>query len=202
MKTQKMSKAPAKKSFAEAAKELEQDELTPAEAAALEDPETPVPPRNVPRSGVEAAEVDPDGDEGIPEWVKVPEGFKKPPKGKKIIVLRFKAEWTDDPSKGDRQCIVWSLTLSDERNAITRARGVRERLLSEMTMATIRYIDGEPVDWTRRNRAADPVVFFDEIGPKCRAQLENIYNAQHNLNAEDQLSFFGECLHVVEAATG
>lgn len=216
--------AAKKKTFDEAVDRLNKsDDLSADEAAALDDPNKPLPaPRNVPRSpepppAAFAGEGDGEDDSSVmvssvdelPAWVKVPPAqptdgtapFALPRgKGKQIIAVKIPAAFTDYPEKGDRQCIMWSMTLADERTALRRAQGRRELLAQEFTMQMIRAIDGMSVDWTRRHRAADPLHFYDEIGPKMRAKLENIYQVQHNLTEMEQLRFFGECIALVTGA--
>jgi len=198
-----------RQSFTEAVSKARAEErgeptLTPEEENALDDPSVPYTPAagaQSPPPGYSSERSEEDDDSSaevddpskLPSWVKIPDAPWTLPtgKGKKIIALRFFADTTDFPEKGDRQVIMWSLTLADERTALRRVQGRRELLQQEFTMQMIRAIDGMPVDWTRRNRAADPTVFFDEIGPKCREMMERIYNSHHNMNQEEQVAFFG-----------
>src|SRR5208282_2795505 len=86
-------------------------------------------------------------DSTLPDWVSFPPGFKIPP-GKEVSFLYFRAKWTDRPEKGDRWCMMWTLSDADEKLAIKRTRGEGGRALTELTKGTIRIVDGKRGDWT------------------------------------------------------
>lgn len=130
---------------------------------------------------------------GTPPWALVPSDLAMP-QGKEVGFVMFRAEWTDFPKKGDRQCIIWSLTDNDEKNSIKRARGDRERAVSELAKGTIRAIDGRRVDWSgKEGGGVDPNRFWNEIGPKCRQLLITSYLKTHALDAKEQDDFFTNC---------
>ncbi len=140
----------------------------------------------------------------LPEWVKMPAGFKMPP-GKQVAFMLFKKEWTDRPELGDRQCIIWPLSLSDEKVSLKRARNEAAMVMPSQTMQTIRAIDGMKSDWTGRPAAGvsySVAKFYDEIGAKCRSMLENYYLKSHVLSADEQADFFLNCLAVRSAVAG
>jgi hypothetical protein len=59
------------------------------------------------------------GGSDVPEWAIVPKDLR-PPKGRQVIFLRIPAKLTDTPLKGERQCIVWTLSDGDEKLAAER----------------------------------------------------------------------------------
>jgi hypothetical protein len=133
---------------------------------------------------------------GAPEWAIIPPGFS-PPQGARVCFMKFRAEWTDTPEKGDRQCIIWSLSLMDERNALARARGDVLRTLDEMAKQTVRVVDGNMVDWTGKLREGDLDMWWNDIGPRCRTLIQRHYNQTHNLTAAEQEDFFENCIAVL-----
>lgn len=147
------------------------------------DPEDEVPP-------------EPEGD--IPSWVKLPPNFKTKP-GRTLYFVRFRAEWTDAAHKGERQCILWNLTDTDEKFAYKRMRGDAARVLDELTKGMIRVVDGEFVDWSR-GHSSNVERFWAEIGSKCRKQLNAIYSKSHSLTDKERADFFGNCLVVASSA--
>jgi len=149
-----------------------------------------------------------DDDLAMPEWVDFPEDLKAPP-GRQVLFVRFKAEWTQDATKGDRHCILWSLSTSDEQFAMKRSQGIHARFMPESTKQMIRAFDGKIVDWTGASKKtlmlkgrSSVDQFWEEIGPKCRQQLTNLYVKLHHMNAEDEADFFLSCFAVRSAVGG
>lgn len=147
--------------------------------------------------GMEAGEADdeePAGeipDEAAPDWAVLPPELKVPA-GRQLYFVRFRAEWTDRPDKGDRQCILWSLTEADEKNALKRTRGDAMRGLDELSKQMVRAIDGKVVNWV----GVSPATFWDEIGGRCRQLLKSHYTKTHMLGAEETADFFANCIAV------
>lgn len=134
----------------------------------------------------------------LPEWVRVPPG-------KQVSFIRFRSHLTERPELGDRVAIVWGLSVADERVAIKRSRGDAARMLPEQSMQMIRSIDGLIPDWSGRpeqGKAYSVTKFFDEIGPKYRQMVENIYIKQHGFTEEERLDFFLHCLVIRTAVAG
>lgn len=141
--------------------------------------------------------IEPESDvaHGPPDWAVLPEDFKIPA-GKRITYLRFPAELTDYPEKGDRQCVIWNLTYADEKAALKRCHGEALRTLPELVRASIRAHDGEKTNW------ADTRSFerwWNEIGMKCRTLLQEIYVRSHGTSQEERADFFARC--VVQATS-
>lgn len=134
-------------------------------------------------------------DAPLPDWVVVPQDLTLP-RGRTIGYMRFRAKWTDRPDLGDRQCILWNLTAADEKLAISRARGDSMRVFSEMGKQMVRAIDGVKVDWSGKLGPGNVQTFWDEIGTKCRAQIQNYYAKMHTLSMEDQADFFASCIDI------
>jgi hypothetical protein len=132
---------------------------------------------------------------GAPGWANIPSDFN-PPKGGQVIFLKFKAEWTCQPSKGDRQVICWPLTVRDEYNALQRAKGELLKTVDEMSKQMVRFIDGKPVDWTGSDQDASIDNFWREVGPRCRNLLHRVYTQTHTLNDEEHADFFENCVSV------
>lgn len=132
--------------------------------------------------------------EGLPEWFVAPANFKAPP-GRKIVLMRFRAEWTNAPEKGERQIVLWGLTEQEEQFASERAHGKDTRVIGELTKQCIRYIDGQRVDWTMTPGSGVNVgPFWQEIGSACRKLLIHYYVKAHTLTADEQLDFFSNCI--------
>lgn len=137
-----------------------------------------------------------------PEWAMIPDGIKFPPAGCQVAYIRIPAAFCREPEKGDRQCITWALDEVDENMANKRARGEASRVLGELSKQTIRAIDGKLADWTGKDKTADPVRFFRDIGPKGRQVIRNYYVQTHNLNAEEAANFFSNHFAVVTVQRG
>jgi len=127
----------------------------------------------------------------MPEWATIPVGMKMPKKGRSVAFLRIRADWTDEPDKGDRWCMCWSLTEADERLAYARSRGDAQRSLGELAKQAIRVVDGHRADWSGKMNAPGAVnVFWNEIGAKGRMLVRNYYLQTHSLTNEEQIDFF------------
>lgn len=140
----------------------------------------------------------------LPEWVSFPPGFRIPP-GREVAFLMFRSKWTDRPEKGDRWCMLWSLSDADEKLAIKRTRGEAGRSLSELSKGCIRVIDGKRADWTQTGTPETSYSvdrFWDEIGPKCRQMISNHYIKTHSLSKEEQADFLESCLFIRKAVVG
>jgi hypothetical protein len=131
----------------------------------------------------------------LPEWVELPAGFKFP-SGKVVSFLRFKAEWTDTPKKGDRVCIMWNLNGADEKNAIQRTRGDGMKLIMELSKQMVRVVDGHKSDWTGKKGPGDVDRFYDEIGAKCRQLIQGHYVKTHTLSDAERVDFLDTCIVV------
>ncbi len=134
----------------------------------------------------------------IPPWVKLPEekNFKMPGKGRLVWFMRFRARLTDAPHKGERQCILWSLTEEDEKIAITRTWGNNALIPAEMGKMMIRAVDGRAVNWDGNPTPASGKHFWREIGAAYRQMIINNYLMTHTLKLEDRVDFFDDCLAV------
>lgn len=138
----------------------------------------------------------------IPEWASLPDNLKIPP-GRQVMFLRFKANWTQNRTLGDRHCVIWSLSTADEQHATSRAQGNHARFMSECAKQMIRAFDGKIVDWTGASKKALDASgrsrvdqFWEEIGPKCRSQITAMYMKLHHLSMEDEADFFTSCVAV------
>jgi hypothetical protein len=153
------------------------------------------------KSPLEKKADDPGDPDAIPGWVTFPPQFKMPA-GKSIAFMQFRAAWTDRPEKGDRQCILWPLSDADEKLALKRTRGESARTLSELAKQMIKAIDGVKADWTGKAGPGNVERFWDEVGSKCRQQIQNFYLKTHSLTAEEQADFFLSCLCVRTSVAG
>lgn len=157
-----------------------------------------------PKAAAESAEQTEKDPDALPDWVTFPPNFRIPP-GKDIVFLYFRSKWTDRPEKGDRWCMLWPLSDADEKLAIKRTRGESGRSLSELTKGCIRLIDGKRADWTNNGDPATSYPaerFWDEIGARCRQQLQNIYLKTHALSREEQADFLENCVAIRKATAG
>lgn len=134
-------------------------------------------------------------DAAPPSWVIMPPNLKMPD-GRLITYVRFRASMTDTPNKGERQAILWNLSVADEKYALKRTRGEHLFTMDELTKQMVRAVDGSMADWTGGLGKGNVGNWFDEIGGKCRQQLKNIYAKAHSLTPEEALDFFTDCLAV------
>ena len=132
---------------------------------------------------------------GAPPWAKIPAGFKFP-RGRQVAFLRFRAEWTDTPWKGDRQAVVWSLTDADEKIGLGRAMGDVNRAANELSKQMLRAIDGHEAVWDGTPGPGNVDRWWTEIGGKCRQILVRVYTQLHVLSEEERTDFFENCIEV------
>jgi hypothetical protein len=134
-------------------------------------------------------------DAPIPEWVRVPNDFRIP-RTKQVFYIRFRAGMTDKPNKGERQCIIWSNNLGDQKLAIGRADRDPNKMSEQMAKQMVRAIDGVPADWTGEPGKGNIDVWWDEIGPKCRSILDRLFIQLHVANPDEVKDFFENCVAV------
>ncbi len=149
---------------------------------------------------LKAVEPEDDGDvDGAPPaWFQAPPGWK-PPAGKRVTYMRFRASWTDTPKKGDRQCALWNLTDADEKLAVGRARGDSNLVIGEMARQMVRVVDGCTADWVGSGPGSMKV-WWREIGAKGRQVLKNHYLQTHAMTSVESADFFANCVAVRVAA--
>lgn len=140
------------------------------------------------------SDVKKDVDLSVPDWVRLPADMEFPQRGITWTAMRFRAEWTDRPELGDRQCVVWNLSYGDEKFARRRAKGDADTVMDEQAKQMIRAIDGRRVDWTKPGGISNPDAFWEQIGKKCRLILVNHFMKVHVLDRREQVDFFTNCL--------
>lgn len=129
-----------------------------------------------------------------PDWVVLPPDLKIPP-GRVVAFLMFRAHWTDTPNKGDRQCVVWNLTDTDEKLALKRsASGDAMTIAGELSRQAIRAVDGVKVNWMQPTGPGSIDQFWREIGSKCRQMVTRWYTQNHMLTQAEQTDFFENCV--------
>lgn len=136
--------------------------------------------------------------EKVPSWVKLPEGFSIP-KGAQVIFVRFRANWTTIPSKGDQVAVLWTLSIKEESLAMKRSAGDMLRGIDELAKQMVRVINGKNTDWSGTDPDADIDLWWDEVGPKCRNMLHRVYTQLHNLTDQETDDFFENCVVVKTA---
>lgn len=163
------------------------EESTPDEGGT---DDAPKPPAKMPEAS---------GDE-LPEWAVVPAGLKVP-RGRQVIFLRFPGAMTHANWKGDRQCVVWTLSDTDEKVAHKRCAGDSNRVSAELTKQMIRAIDGSVADWGAAKGTAGSIdEFWREIGPKGRQLLMRVYVQTHHPDEAEVRDFFERCIAVRTAS--
>lgn len=137
----------------------------------------------------------------LPDWAQnaVPKDLKIPP-GRRVVICRIRAEWTNRVDLGDRVVVFYGLTEAEENLAADRSSGKAFRLQREMAKQMIRAIDGKRADWLRRGGPEDVDRFWTDIGGKGRSLILTWYMRLHQLNDEEAADFFGSCV-VAPAAT-
>jgi hypothetical protein len=131
----------------------------------------------------------------VPEWAVVPKELR-PPKGRQVLFLRIPAKLTDTPLKGERQCIVWTLSDGDEKLAGERCEGKAGRASAEYTKQMIRAVDGQVASWMRTSGPGSLEEFWREIGGKGRNILMRVYSQLHLADDEELRDFFENCIAV------
>jgi hypothetical protein len=144
-------------------------------------------------------------DTGRPEWCKpFPPGFQIP-KGKRPIFMRFRGSWTETPHLGDRYCVCWGITVGEEYTADKRADERGARSIPERAKLSLRLIASDKdammmaVDHTKAVPEADPDIFWEQIGLKCRTLLVNVFIQTHSLNVDERRDFYENCIEVRDA---
>jgi len=171
-------------------------------AATAGDPEASLSD-DIPEQGEEEAEVNgQESDTGSldapPEWVNeiaFPPNFKIP-LGVEVFFVKIRAHLTRRPDLPDRFLVIWSLSVADERAAIKRSRGEPARMLPENTQQMIRLIDGKIATHMSPPPKGHALVakLWEEIGPKYRQKLQEVYLKMHNLTDQEHVDFFGHCV--------
>lgn len=146
----------------------------------------------------------PDDAVQMPAHVVLPPGVVLP-KGYQVWFVRFHANLTNTPTKGDRWCVLWNLVEADEKFALKRTMGDHVRTLSECAKQTVRITGfvtdpptpGNRVNWGLGHHALSE--FWDGIGGAYRQQLMNMYVKNHTLGAEQAADFFSKCVVVLTA---
>jgi hypothetical protein len=133
---------------------------------------------------------------GAPGWAKVPKDMIFP-RGRQIVFLRFRPEWTDTPQKGERQAILWSLTDADEKMAAQRAREFdANRAMSELAKQMVRAVDGHRADWSGAPGPGNIDAWWNDVGGKIRNRIVALYTRMHMLNDDELRDFFESCIEV------
>jgi len=138
----------------------------------------------------------------LEDWAQeaVPSSLKIP-KNRTVAVLRFKSEWTD-ARDGDRTCVLWNLSVGDEKLANQRGGDNSRVVLMELAKQQIRAIDGKVIDHTGRTRDANIDVWWNAIGHKCRSLIYSHFVRAHNLSTEERLDFLANCVAVRTFSAG
>jgi hypothetical protein len=134
-------------------------------------------------------EDEPGPDKPLPDWAVLPEGIRAP-EGWQVWFVRFPAKMTNYPKKGDRTCVLWNLSVADEKLASRKARGDSTRIIDELTQQMIRVVDGVRADWTGAKGPGSIELFWNEVGAKCRHQLKALYVRTHTMSPEENADFF------------
>ena len=145
------------------------------------------------------------GTAGRPAWCKpFPQGFQVP-KGKRPVFMRFRAEWTDTPHLGEAQCVCWGINVLEEHTADKRADEGGLRVVHERAKLSVRLVARAdqstllPADYTKEVREADPDIFWEQVGLKCRSLIVNTFLQTHSLSPEERRDFFENCIEVRDA---
>lgn len=164
------------------------EQVTTATAAELKPVDKELPKFEVRRGLIPDAKL---SSEGAPAWAKIPSDFTFP-RGRQTYFLRFPGTWTYTPWKGERQVILWQMSVGDKRIALQRSMGDQNRATDELVKSTIRAIDGRKVD----GATADLDIWWDEIGEACRGLLIRIHAQAHFLNPQELDLFLKDCIEV------
>jgi len=136
-----------------------------------------------------------DTGEDLPNWADtaIPSTLKIP-SGRTVVVMKFRAEWTDTPHKGDRTCVLWNLSCGDIKIANERGGDNGFNTMIERAKKMVRAIDGLEVDYSGRNPAANLQTWWTEIGEKCRVLIQSHYSRSHSLDTAERIDFLAHCV--------
>lgn len=149
-------------------------------------------------ASVEEAHRAESGGQGIvPQWALIPDDPFRFPKGRKVVFIRMRAYLTDVPGKGERQCILWPLSVGDVEFAASRSHGNAARFEQELAKQSIRAIDGKAVDWTVESIGTSANVFWREIGQAYRVQIVRLNNMLNSMNPKETVDFLEHCVSLV-----
>jgi hypothetical protein len=139
---------------------------------------------------------------GRPSWCKpFPANFQVP-KGKSVVFMRFRGDWTETPHLGDRQCVCWGISVGEEYAADKRADERGSRSIPEKAKLSIRLVAAAAdetllaVDLSKATPAADTDIFWEQIGLKCRTLIINAFVQTHSLSEAQRRDFFENCIEV------
>lgn len=139
---------------------------------------------------------------GRPSWCKPFPPNHRIPKGKAPVFMRFRAHLTETPDMGERQCVLWNISVGEELIADKRADDSGTRAIHERAKLSIRLISHAgmetlvPVDPGKGDRDADVDVFWEQIGLKCRGLIIQAFLQTHSLSEEDRRDFLENCIEV------
>jgi hypothetical protein len=145
---------------------------------------------------------------GAPAWAKpMPPGLVVP-QGRLVVFVRFRKEWTDNPYKGARQCVLWPISAGDKRFAIGRAMGDSNRAADELAKQMIRAFDDSEdsamrvIDDAGTGDGGQIEVFWNEIGERCRGLLVRAFSQLHYLKTGEMADFLDNCIAVRGVVAG
>jgi len=130
-----------------------------------------------------------DDPSAMPSWAQaaIPAGLQIP-RGRTVIVFRFLREWTDDKVQ-DRTCVLWNLSVGDEKLANQRGGDNSNNVLMELSKQMIRAIDGAKIDYTGRDKSVDINAWWNVIGRKCRSLIVSAFVRNHSLTTAEKIDF-------------
>jgi hypothetical protein len=140
---------------------------------------------------------------GAPAWVKIPPDFKFP-RGRQVVFLKFRSEWTDSPWIGEelpglkgkwRQCICWTISVGDKKLAIGRAQGDANRVADELSKQMIRAVDGKEIKWDGLPETSVEE-WWGQVGERVRSLVQKVFLQLHVLDREETKDFFENCIAV------
>ncbi len=137
----------------------------------------------------------PDGDvSALPQWARdaIPESLRIP-EGETVYVMRFLREWTKD-RRQDRTCVMWQLSVGDEKLANQRGGDNSGNVLMELSKQMVRAVDGKKVDYSGRNQGASLDAWWNAIGRKCRTLIVSTFIKVHSLSDAEKAYFLAHCV--------
>jgi hypothetical protein len=130
----------------------------------------------------------------LPAWARdaIPPDLKIP-KGETVYVMRFLAPWTKSKTV-DRTCVLWSLSIGDEKLANQRGGDNSQNTLLELAKQMVRAIDGHRIDYTGRKPEASIDKWWNDIGRKCRTLIVSTFIRMHSLSDDERAYFLAHCV--------
>ena len=133
----------------------------------------------------------------VPPWAEtlLRDAGVTPPKGRVIWYIKCRSTMTHTPERGDRIIALWTISDIEEDMAATRASGKPQSVfLKECAKLMIRAFDGHKALWGGGKHEGNARQLWEDIGPKYRELIVNLYLKTHRISKDEGYDFFTKCI--------